>query len=274
MSIQITPRRIHFQFNNNIPKHWYNQSAVHTYHVNIFGLFIPDGEEFFIRSAKPFLQHITDEKLYGEVRAFLKQEANHRREHMKYAVHTIYKHYPNLKQKNYKFPIIQSLAWLGGAKFRLAMTAAGEHFTAILADYYLQNPHYFEGVPEPIKEMWHWHFVEEIEHKAVVFDMLKALKIGYLRRSTSFILMSLYFFSGYIRPFCHMARTDNNLFSLKFLKTAFQFYWTNPGVLRKLLAPYFSYLKPNFHPWQHNNADLIESWSAKLNELERKKSAA
>lgn len=277
MSIKITPRKIHFQFDNDIPKYWYNQSPVHTYHVNIFGLFIPDGEEFFIRSAKPFLNKIHDEKLHSEVKAFLKQEANHRREHMKYAAKTIFNHYPGLKNKGYKFPIIKTLAWISGARFRLAMTAAGEHFTAILADYYLKNPAYFDGVPESITQMWHWHFIEEIEHKAVVFDMLKALKIGYFVRSSSFLLMSLYFFSGYVRPFYHMAKADKNLFSLSFHKTAFQFFWTTPGVFRKLLRPYFAYLKPNFHPWKYNNYHLITKWIEKINITEKinsKKSAA
>jgi predicted metal-dependent hydrolase len=45
------------------------------------------------------------------------------------------------------------------------------------------------------------------------------------------------------------------------------FLWGKPGVIRKCLPGFFAYLKKGFHPWQHDNRDLIDK---NLSDLELK----
>ena len=57
----------------------------------------------------------------------------------------------------------------------LGITAANEHFTAILADWMLRNPELFGERDLRLKTLWLWHSAEESEHKSTAFDLYKAL---------------------------------------------------------------------------------------------------
>src|SRR3546814_19662958 len=50
---------------------------------------------------------------------------------------------------------------------QLAATCALEHFTATLAHDALANPTHLGGAAEEARQLWRWHAIEEIEHKAV-----------------------------------------------------------------------------------------------------------
>ena len=57
---------------------------------------------------------------------------------------------------------------------QLALTVAMEHFTASLAEFLLKNPEAMDTVDPTVRKMMLWHAVEEIEHKAVAFDVYRA----------------------------------------------------------------------------------------------------
>lgn len=254
----IEPRKFALNKCAAYPKLWFNGSAMSTYHLNILAVYIPHGEKFFINSVKNFQHLIQDTNLKKQVRGFLQQEAHHAKAHTTFYQKAILAYYPSLDITKYKFWITKAFGILGGKKFRLAMTAAGEHYTAIVSHTFLSNPGLFEQMPSHIAKLWQWHFIEEIEHKAVAFDVMQSQKIGYFTRFTAFWVMSAFLMSCYIRPFFHMARKDKHLFNLKFYKDFISFLWIKPGISRKSLWHYFSYLKPGFHPWQFNNKTLIQ----------------
>ena len=68
---------------------------------------------------------------------------------------------------------------------RLAITVALEHFTAIMADELLRNPEYEKLMDPEHAKLWLWHAVEETEHKAVAFDVYRAVGGGYVRRAAT-----------------------------------------------------------------------------------------
>ena len=53
------------------------------------------------------------------------------------------------------------------------MTVGMEHLTAIMAEHILTTPEALEPLDETVKELLYWHAVEEIEHKAVAFDVYR-----------------------------------------------------------------------------------------------------
>ncbi len=62
------------------------------------------------------------------------------------------------------------------AKANLAATAALEHFTATLAELVLTDEATREQFGHPaVRELFVWHAHEESEHKAVAFDVYKAV---------------------------------------------------------------------------------------------------
>lgn len=63
---------------------------------------------------------------------------------------------------------------------------------------------------------------------------------------------------------------DRKNFSLK--KTLGGLNWMfglgkNKGYIRKSIPVFFEYLKPDYHPWYHDNSNLIAQWRGKLKEL-------
>lgn len=250
---------------HDYPKYWNNQSPVQTYHMNVLAAYLPYGERFFIHCVKSFAHKIQEPKLKTDISAFLKQEAYHGREHSRLFKRTIATHYPNLDVSKYKFWITGTIAFLGGKKFRLAMAAAGEHYTAVVANAFLKYPDCFENMPKDLAIVWKWHAIEELEHKEVVFNMLKPLKIGYLMRSTAFLLMTVIQISSYIRPFLHMVKHDKLLFSLGFYQSIAQYF---RSLRAESFRNYWAYLKPSFHPSQQDTDQLIQNWILRLNNVD------
>src|SRR5690606_15966264 len=144
----------------------------------------------------------------------------------------------------------------GGKKTRLVMTAAGEHFTAVLSHLFLTQPELFEGIDPELVEFWRWHFIEEIEHKSVTFDMLKETGCGYFLRVYGFVLATLFYFSAVFRAYLQMAKQDKCLLSFKFYCQSFRYFWGKAGIMRQCVRPYLSFLKPSFHPSQIEDSGL------------------
>ncbi|SHY70081.1 metal-dependent hydrolase [Mycobacteroides abscessus subsp. abscessus] len=62
------------------------------------------------------------------------------------------------------------------ARIPLAVTAAAEHFTAVLAERLLGDED-FRAIPGDA-EVWNllkWHALEELEHKSVAFDVFRSV---------------------------------------------------------------------------------------------------
>src|SRR5690606_5157124 len=65
------------------------------------------------------------------------------------------------------------------ASSNLALTAALEHFTATLAELVLRNEDIRDAIGhEAVQHIFVWHALEESEHKAVAFDVYKAVVKG------------------------------------------------------------------------------------------------
>ena len=77
---EITVRDERFNRTNTPSRWWAGEPFGTAWHNALSGTF-PRGEAFFIESVKAFREG-TDPKLAAEIRAFVKQEINHTREHI------------------------------------------------------------------------------------------------------------------------------------------------------------------------------------------------
>lgn len=55
---------------------------------------------------------------------------------------------------------------------------------------------------------------------------------------------------------------DGELFKPKTWWRGFQFYFVKPGMLRKIFRDYLDYFRRDFHPWDHDNRELLGQWLA------------
>ncbi|MCC6644706.1 MAG: metal-dependent hydrolase [Polyangiaceae bacterium] len=165
-----------------LPRHWFGGVALFTHVSNGVNLLFPAGERFFVRSVRHFEARLDDPRLRAEVRAFYGQEGSHTKAHEDVI--------ERLREQGYEVDrFLRFYEWLAYGvierlstpALRLAATAAAEHFTAIMAEDALER-RVLDAAHPAMRELLLWHAAEEIEHRAVAFDVLAQVAPGYLTR--------------------------------------------------------------------------------------------
>lgn len=150
-------------------------------------------------------------------------------------------------------------------RIMLSFTVALEHLTATLAEVLLRDETIFDGMPENMKNLFQWHAVEEIEHKAVAFDVFRDIAKGsYAERMTGFAFAMFYLNYFIARGFFHFMQRDKQIEWTALpaaLAEALPIGWRlMSGIVMGLLP----YAKPSFHP---NDIDQSELAATTLDQL-------
>jgi uncharacterized protein len=174
-----------------VPKTWFAESTAATHVANGVNLLFPAGERFFVRSVKHYLAELDDPALVAQVRGFFGQEGRHAQAHERF--------FDTLRDQGYDVDAIlvpyEALAYgkiekVTTPALRLAVTVALEHFTAILAEDALEGGA-LEYAHPVMRQLLEWHAVEELEHKSVAFDVLRAVNPSYALRIAGLGLATL-----------------------------------------------------------------------------------
>jgi len=249
-----------------LPKYFANGDIVMSHVLTVLSSTFPDGEDFFVRSVAAVRDEITDPKLRADVEGFIGQEEMHGREHRVLNEHLAELGYPTRGISKY----VKGLYWvrerIQTKKVNLAFTAALEHYTATLAELLLTNEPAREAVGNrTARDILLWHALEESEHKAVAFDVYKAMGCSERMRVIVMWLTHLLF----IMETSIMA-------AISILKD--RDAWRQPlelarSVARMPQSPFLSmqalrmlaqYHQRGFHPKDRNTEQLISEWRQAL----------
>lgn len=259
-SPEIKPRRMAFDTASPMRKYSFdNNSLVSTFFYALSAMF-PDGERFFIHSVRNYQNDIDDPQLLAQIRGFIGQEAHHGHSHegLNKAIQDM--GFPMDEVTQHMKDRTESLKRMFGKERQLALTVAMEHFTASLAEFLLKNPEILDNVDPTIRKMLIWHAVEEIEHKAVAFDVYR-LKVNreFMRKRVMVIAMiSLFMRIAYFQ--FRMLRADRHLPTLKEWWGATKFFWGKKGILRDNMKGLSMFFRTGFHPWDIDQHYLIDGW--------------
>jgi uncharacterized protein len=133
-----------------------------------------------------------------------------------------------------------------------------EHFTAIFGQWVLDADHLEEmGMHPMMLDLVKWHGAEEVEHRAVVYDVYQHVDGSYARRARTAILASTSIAILWYLTAFDLASTDPS--TKKGKPWPWQFV---SAVARGIIPNGLSflteipvYLKPGFHPSQMGNLD-------------------
>jgi hypothetical protein len=251
-------RRLLVDMQVPIPRHWCGGDAFPTALFNALSMSFPVGEQFFIDSVRDGFKALPpdkQERYRAEVQAFIGQEATHRRLHGLYNEH--------LKQQglvnDWGPRAERRLKLLEGQDPRhaLAITAANEHFTAIIANWLLHNPDLLGSEDPRLVTLWLWHSSEESEHKSTAFDLYEALNGNHEWRMTWFRRVTTYFLGDTLRQTANNLRRDGTLWRWSTWKGAASYLFGKRGLIRMTYKPWREYLRRDFHPSQQ---DASEAW--------------
>jgi predicted metal-dependent hydrolase len=267
VDLVIHPRDIAFGRALPVPRWWLGGDPIATAFFNALSASFPQGERFFMDAVRRY-RDAAGPKLGEQIAAFTAQEAVHSREHL------LFNH--NVAAQGFDFSRIDlylKMRFDFGRKLpplnQLCATVALEHFTAILAHAILSQGDDLAAAPPELKRMWHWHAIEEIEHKAVAFDtfLVAARRYSPLRRwwlrCYSMALTTIMFFQFLVFGVREFFRHDG-IDDFRSWRALLRYLWVAPGIMRRVAPGYFAYYKPRFHPWQVDDRALIADAEATL----------
>jgi predicted metal-dependent hydrolase len=255
-----TVRRLHVDLQAPIARHWCGGDPLRTALFNALSMSFPVGEQFFIDAVRNGFEALPadrQEQHSAELRVFVGQEATHRR------VHTLFnEHLERQGLRNRWAPrALARMKMFEGADPRhaLAMTAANEHFTALLAEWLLGHPALLEGTEPRLQTLWLWHASEEAEHKATAFDIYHALRGNRHWRMVWFRRATVMLVSDLTRQTLRNLHDDGSLWQKRTWVSAFHVLLGRGGLLRTNWRPWLQYLRRDFHPDQLTS-HLASQW--------------
>ncbi|MEW9899794.1 metal-dependent hydrolase [Chitinivorax sp. PXF-14] len=270
--LQIEPRPLRLEWPAGLPTYWNRGQPYRTHFLNGLSLMFPHGEQAFIDSVREFRDQNDDPKLDADIRGFIGQEGWHRYEHAAYNAHLERSGYPTKKLEDRILRIIQFNRRHTRPKDHLALTVCLEHYTAIMAEAILSHPQWLADMHPHFRRIWIWHAVEELEHKAVAFDLYQKIGGGYRRRVITMLLVSLMFPFDMQWNAWSLIRKDGKLWSPRVWQEGFNFmFGRDPGLVWKILPAWRQFFRRDFYPWQHDSRELIaqgKSWLAALDNKE------
>ncbi|MDF1822472.1 MAG: metal-dependent hydrolase [Alcanivoracaceae bacterium] len=266
-AIDITVRKLSLRPSASIAKHFHGGDPFLSAFFAAMSSVFPDGERFFIDSVRHYQKQLNDPELARQVRRFIGQEAHHGQEHEAFNQWLEDKGYPVSETLRRLSEGLSAARQRLSPRQQLAMTLALEHFTAIMANQFLTLPELSEQIHPEIRELFIWHAVEETEHKAVAFDVYQAVDGGYWNRVMIMLQVTLLFWFAITRITWRNLKSEGNASITRMLRG---YWWLvgKPGPLRKLLPEYLDYFRPGFHPWDHDNRELIRPLQDRMAEYE------
>lgn len=266
----VKARRLSFPFGAKQRRKYFAGDNIVLSHLMaaMSGLF-PGGEDYFVRSVRRFADRITDPALKGQVKGFCGQEATHALHHrslndtLTKDGYLIQRLDQDLEKRPTPFPASfeQKLPDI----VHLGVTAAMEHFTAVLGERMLGREE-MQTMPmdAEIRNLMNWHALEEIEHKSVCFDVFRAMGGSEFTRIASM---------AFVAPIWLGTAAVVLLVSLAYDADArrqpFRVGKEMVGLLRGplfkgLLGDAAKYVRPGFHPDDIDDTALLEEWRHRL----------
>jgi hypothetical protein len=178
----ITIRRMPFTFEEEIDPVVVRGDLEQSFAIVAGSLLLPHLEPYLIRSMKAAESAIEDPNLLQDLKRFAAQEGQHYRMHMKWNATIRRAGFPGLAELEAELARdFDQFSRNKSLRFNLAYAEGFEAFTTNAVKL-LMEPDGFGEDLSPFMQMLEWHFVEELEHRHVAFDVYEHVCGGYFYR--------------------------------------------------------------------------------------------
>ncbi len=263
----VPTRRISFEESLlDVPRHFAADGDLITSHL-VAGLsaVFPDGEDFFVRSVRGFRDQIDDPALKRQVAGFIGQEALHGREHRALNDRFAELGYPTKAIERLTRRGLALRERIAPATSNLAATAALEHFTATLAELILTDAETRRLIGHPeVANLFLWHALEESEHKAVAFDVYKAVGGSERMRVWTMNFLRFGFIGTMIVQVGLSILGDRDAYRRGNLRRSWRQFKRSPLMRRELWDQLRDYNRRDFHPDDRDTTAIVERWRSEL----------
>ena len=254
-------RVMKFEYPDDMKPHWKRSSPEFSQIVNAGSLAMPFLEPYLIRSMGIAKKQITDPALLVEVEDYVAQEAAHYQQHRRF----------NNMLKAHGYTCIDALEeglkrdYTGfsqnrSLKFNLAYAEGFESMALAIGHMLVERrEELFGGADPAVSSLILWHFVEEIEHKNVAFNVYDALYGGYFYRIFGLAYATVHIMAYTGRAYRALLREDGLWQAFKTKWAMWRelgkiFWWLTP----KMMQP----LRPGYRPSDVADPQWALDWVA------------
>ena len=245
------------------PRFWFGNDPFRTRMFDALSLTFPEGERYFIESIRLFRDKIDDPDLQKRVADFIRQEAQHGMAHDK--MNQVMKDqgmpieaFTNRLKKIFRFELEYR-----SPQYNIAMTAAAEHLTALMADTFYSKKATLAEADPFVRALFAWHAIEEMEHRDVAYDVMREVgEVPELTRRSALVITSILMFGFTFYRTNVMLKSDG--FNLKqrlnMARKGMPWFFGRNGILTVKRAQYSDWFKHDFHPNQHPIIRQYDVW--------------
>lgn len=257
---RMTVRNMPFEF---LPRtqSWNLDKPEFAHIVNSASLAMPYLEPYLIKSMRKARPLIKDAALQAELDRYVKQEATHYRRHKEFNDTLSSKGYSCVeKMEETLADDYSKLESKRSLKFNLAYAEGFESMALAIGEMLIEDREYLFGDSDSaVASLILWHFVEEIEHKNVAFDVFDHLYGSYFWRIVGLIYATSHIFWRTGQGYRALLKEDG-------LWQSSASRWRLLKVLGRVLgniAPkWLRILKPGYHPKHVRDPDWGLAWAA------------
>jgi len=160
-------RKIEFRFDDTTPFQWLPSHPKFGLMANAISIMAIAFEKFIVTNTRAAIPLIDDPAAAQEAEAFLRQEAQHAKNHRRH-VAALVRQYPGLQETvDAAHEAFDRLVETRSLEFRLAYTADLEStFTPLFKVMLDHADELFRPGDDRVASLFLWHFVEEVEHRS------------------------------------------------------------------------------------------------------------
>lgn len=261
--VGIPPRQLDFRLPDQLPQWVYAGNATATCMLATLSAAFPPGEDFFVRSVNHFKHRVENEDLRARVAGFTGQEVIHSREHDR--LNEAFRD-RGLDVETPERIVASMIALLDRmpARWRIAVTAMMEHFTAVLGEDLLAEREFIDRVHPDIVEMWLWHALEELEHKSVTYDVYEMIGNRRPERRLALVLVVAIALPAVIASWGYLLVQQGVWRRPRDLRDGIGLLFGRRGFMRRVFAEMPRFVDRGFHPGNHDTRELEAHWRARL----------
>ncbi|MDX1757093.1 MAG: metal-dependent hydrolase [Marinobacter sp.] len=245
------------------PRYFLADNATATTFITVLSAVFPPGERFFIESVRRFRDRIADPELKAAVRGFIGQEAIHGREHDRLNELLIGR---GLNTRVPELGIRGGLNVLErcSASQQLACTALMEHFTALLGEVLLEDDEFQALGDSDLLQLFLWHALEELEHKAVTYDVYSLVANRRWERWLAFPLVTATLVPPILVSWAWLMWKEGKLTDRQDLQEGLTLLFGRKGLVSRALGKMGLYARSDFHPDKKDTRALVAHWRERL----------
>lgn len=252
-------RRMNFPYPASLKGWWNAERPEFSHMVNSGSLSMPYLEPYLIEVMKQARAKITDPQLRQDVDLYIAQESTHFRQHQQFNRRLAEMGYKSVPAHEAKLKAdYEALGKNRSLTFNIAYAEGFEAMGLCVGHMLIEDREYLFGKADPaVSSLILWHFVEEIEHKSVTFDVFKALDGRYSWRIYGLIYATTHIFFRAWQGYRALLIEDGRWFNLR---NRLVVYGLLARMFSRLLPRLLRIFKPGYDPRQVQDPSWATAW--------------